>query len=185
MQKNVASQKLQFFAFIPSTGLPKTGDAANITIYVSKDHGAVTALTDTSATEMDATNAKGVYVVDVSQTETNADELAFTGKSSTSDVSIVPRFITTTPANFNKRVIDTAGLGDANVVKVGPTGSGTAQTAGDLQALITTVDTVVDAVKAKTDSLTFTVANVLDANIQRINDVVITGNGGTGTEFGV
>ena len=136
MQKNVASQKLQFFAFIPSTGLPKTGDAANITIYVSKDHGAVTALTDTSATEMDATNAKGVYVVDVSQTETNADELAFTGKSSTSDVSIVPRFITTTPANFNKRVIDTAGLGDANVVKVGPTGSGTAQTARDIGASV-------------------------------------------------
>lgn len=41
------------------------------------------------------------------------------------------------------------------------------------------------AVKAKTDSLTYTVANVLDANIQRINDVVITGNGGTGTEFGI
>lgn len=110
MQKNVAGQKLQFFAFIPSTGLPKTGDAANITIYVSKDHGAVTALTDTSAAEMDATNAKGVYVVDVAQAESNADELAFTGKSSTSDVSIVPRFITTTAPNFNKASIDSSGL---------------------------------------------------------------------------
>jgi hypothetical protein len=40
-------------------------------------------------------------------------------------------------------------------------------------------------VKAKTDSLTFTVANVLDANIQRINDVTITGDGQPGTEFGV
>lgn len=40
-------------------------------------------------------------------------------------------------------------------------------------------------VKAKTDSLTFTVANVLDANIQRINDVTITGDGSPGTEFGV
>lgn len=75
----------------------------------------------------------------------------------------------------------TAGVPEVDVTHV----SGTAQTAGDLQALITTVDTVVDAVKAKTDSLTFTVASVLDANIQRINDVVITGNGGTGTEFGV
>lgn len=43
----------------------------------------------------------------------------------------------------------------------------------------------VAAIKAKTDSLTYTVAGVVDANIQRINDVVITGNGGTGTEFGV
>jgi hypothetical protein len=68
-----------------------------------------------------------------------------------------------------------------NTTKVG----GTSQTAGDLAALVTTVDTVADGIKAKTDSLTFTVANVVDANIQRINDVVITGNGGTGTEFGV
>lgn len=52
-------------------------------------------------------------------------------------------------------------------------------------ANLATVDTVVDAVKAKTDSLTFTVANVLDANIQRINDVTITGDGQVGTEFGV
>ena len=120
MQKNVAGQKLQFFAFVPSTGLPKTGAAANITIYVSKDHGAATALADTSATEMDATDAKGVYVVDVSQTETNADELTFTGKSSTSEVSIVPRFITTTPANYSGLVI-TSGRANADVTHNGGT----------------------------------------------------------------
>mgnify|MGYP001607569197 CR=1 FL=1 len=39
-------------------------------------------------------------------------------------------------------------------------------------------------VKTKTDSLTFTVASVLDANVQRINDVPITGDG-SGTPFGV
>lgn len=43
----------------------------------------------------------------------------------------------------------------------------------------------VGAIKAKTDSLTYTVAGVLDANVQRINDVVITGDGQVGTEFGV
>ena len=41
-------------------------------------------------------------------------------------------------------VIDSAGLTDANMVKAGPTGSGTAQTAGDLAALITTVDDLLD-----------------------------------------
>lgn len=97
MFKNVASQKIQLFAFDTTTNLPKTGDAANITAYVSKDHGAVTALTDTSATEMDATNAKGVYVFDLTQGETNADELTFTAKSSTGNVSITPRFVTTQP----------------------------------------------------------------------------------------
>jgi hypothetical protein len=47
------------------------------------------------------------------------------------------------------------------------------------------LDTEVAAIKAKTDSLTFTVAGQVDANVQRINDVTITGNGQTGTEFGV
>ncbi len=38
---------------------------------------------------------------------------------------------------------------------------------------------------SKIDSLTFTQAGHVDANIQRINDVTITGNGSPGTEFGV
>jgi hypothetical protein len=47
------------------------------------------------------------------------------------------------------------------------------------------VDTEVSAIKAKTDQLTFTTANELDANVQRINNVTITGDGQVGTEFGV
>lgn len=47
------------------------------------------------------------------------------------------------------------------------------------------LDLLIDAIKAKTDSLTFTQAGHVDANVQRINDVTITGNGGTGTEFSV
>ncbi len=176
-------------------------------------------------------------------------------------------------------VVDSAGLADANVVKLGPTGSGTAQTARDiglsvlvgdktgfsltqsfpsnfsslaidssgrvnafLIGILTSVftegavgriaaafkqffniatpaatmdhlilvDTATTAgnmrgtdnallavnytapdnadvalIKAKTDSLTFTVAGQVDANIQSINDTTITGNGQAGTEFGV
>lgn len=41
-------------------------------------------------------------------------------------------------------VVDAAGLVDANAVKVGPTGAGTAQGAGDLKALIDAVDNFVD-----------------------------------------
>jgi len=44
--------------------------------------------------------------------------------------------------------------------------------------------TQVALVKAKTDSLTFTVAGNVDANIQYVNDVQVTGNGQTGTEWG-
>lgn len=47
---------------------------------------------------------------------------------------------------------------------------------------LATVDTVVDAIKAKTDSLTFTVAGNVDANIQYVNDTQIQGAGSVGTD---
>jgi hypothetical protein len=48
--------------------------------------------------------------------------------------------------------------------------------------LATAVD--LTAVKAKTDSLTFTVANQIDANIQYVNDVQVKGTGAGGDEWG-
>jgi hypothetical protein len=39
-------------------------------------------------------------------------------------------------------------------------------------------------VKAKTDSLTFTTANQVDANIQSVNDVAVSGTGAVGDEWG-
>lgn len=136
MFKNVASQKIVFVAWDSATGLLKTGDAANLTAYVSKDGGAVTVLADTSATEMDATNAKGCYSFDVAQDESNGNMLLFTCKSSTAGVQLDPVLVFTFPANFTALVIDSSGLADANAVKVGPTGAGTAQTARDLGANI-------------------------------------------------
>ena len=118
MFKNQASQKIALFAFNTATGAPKTGDAANLTAYVSKDFGAVTVLTDTSATEMDATNAPGWYLFDVSQSESNGDDLLFSGKSSTSGVTVVGRPVTTVPIRFTTLAIDASGLADANTVKV-------------------------------------------------------------------
>ncbi len=116
MQKNVASQKIQLFAFNATTNVPKTGDAANITAYVSKDHGAVTVLGDTSATEMDAANSPGVYVFDLTQGETNGDELTFSAKSSTADIKIVPRFVTTVPVNYTLFSLD--GNGRVDTIKL-------------------------------------------------------------------
>lgn len=74
-------------------------------------------------------------------------------------------------------VVDASGLVDANAVKVGPTGSGTAQTAKDLggtlgspagasvSADIAAAKTDTAAIKTQTDKLTFTVANQIDANV--------------------
>lgn len=130
MFKNVASQKVALFAFDTTTGVPKSGDGANITPYVSKDYGAVTVLGTTTATEMDATNAKGWYSFVLTQGESNADALLFTGKSTTANISIVGALIFTTPPNFSTLVIDGSGRGD--ISKIG----GTAQTAGDIFARI-------------------------------------------------
>lgn len=48
------------------------------------------------------------------------------------------------------------------------------------QASVDTVDTVVDAIKAKTDNLTFTVAGQVDANAESMNGTEILGNGSSG-----
>lgn len=143
MFKNVASQKLTVYAFDSTTNLPKTGDAANLTAYVNKDYAGANALTDTSATEVDSTNAKGYYIFDVAQAETNANTLLFSCKSSTANIVVVamPAVVFTRPPNFPTLVIDSSGLADANAVKVGPSGSGTAQTAKDLGTLLTTAMT--------------------------------------------
>lgn len=132
MFKNGASQKLMVFAFDATSNLPKTGDAANITAYVSKDYGAVTVLTDTSATEMEATNGKGYYLFDLAQAETNADTLLFSAKSSTSNIVVIgaPAVVFTVAANFSSLSVDSNGRVD--VIKV----AGTTQTARDLGASV-------------------------------------------------
>lgn len=57
-----------------------------------------------------------------------------------------------------------------------------------ISAKIDTVDdflnTEIAAIKAKTDSLTFTVAGKVDANITHVNEIEVTGNGESGTEWG-
>jgi len=72
------------------------------------------------------------------------------------------------PANFSAMSITASGTVAANV-------GGTV-----------TIDTTsIDAIKAKTDQLTFTVANQIDANMQSVNDVTLIGDGSAGSKFRV
>ncbi len=130
--KNTSGQKVRVFAFDATTGLPKVSDSANITASVSKDFGAFADLTDTSASEEDSTKAKGYYLFDISQTETNADDIAITGRSSTSNIVVVgaPARMATRPPNAGALSIDSSGRVD--VIKV----NGTSQTARDLGASV-------------------------------------------------
>lgn len=52
------------------------------------------------------------------------------------------------------------------------------------QTSVDTVDGIVDAIKAKTDSLTFTVAGQVDANIESVNGATVNGTGTPGDEWG-
>ncbi len=103
MQKNVASQSVTVLAIDTATNLPKTGDAANITLYYNGDNGGVTVFSTGSGhpSEDDATNAPGCYTISMTQGETNFNRLNITGKSSTSGIRIVPILnIQTVPAAF-------------------------------------------------------------------------------------
>jgi len=75
----------------------------------------------------------------------------------------------------------------ANVTLVATTTTNTDMRGTDSAATATnlaTVDSNIDAIKVKTDKLTFTSGNDLDANIQKVNDVTVTGDGELGTEWG-
>ena len=87
-QKNTPGQKFNVLAISTATGLPVTGDAANITAQISIDSGAFAAVTDTNPTEADATNAPGVYVFDLTQAETNGDVITIVPSSTTANVQL-------------------------------------------------------------------------------------------------
>lgn len=112
--KNVASQKLAVYAYDATTAAgsdpSKTGDAANITAKISKDGGTSAATNDVNPTELDATNHKGIYLFDLTQTETNADMIIVTADSSTANIIIDPVVVYTldalTATDVNAEVVD-------------------------------------------------------------------------------
>ncbi len=96
-----------------------------------------------------------------------------------------------TNINLPNQTMDITGNITGNLS--GSVGSVTGLTASNLDATISsrasavdlaTVDTVVDAVKAKTDSLTFTEAGKVDSNIKAVNDITVDGAGTTGDPWG-
>ncbi len=102
IERNVAGQKLKVYAHDSAANAPKTGDQANITAYIRKDGGALTALTDTTATQISSSNAAGYYEFDLTQAETDAAILDVTAKSSTSGVVVfgAPNTIVTQPTGY-------------------------------------------------------------------------------------
>lgn len=83
--------------------------------------------------------------------------------------------------------ITTSGGAVSNVTLVATTTTNTDMRGTDSAATaanLAIVDTVVDAIKVKTDNLTFTQAGIVDSNIQYVNDVQVAGTGASGDEWG-
>lgn len=124
LYKNVVSQKLAIYAHDILADTGKTGDAANITAQISKDGAACDATDDANPTELDATDAPGIYLFDLTQAETNANLVIVSPISSTGNIKIEPVIV------YTSEVM--RGTDGANTTV--PDAAGTAPTAVEIQA---------------------------------------------------
>jgi len=148
MFKNVANQKIAFFAWDTANDTEKTGDATNISVQISKD-GGTTAASTNSVSELDSTDAPGVYILNLTQAETNCDLFIAFAKSSTSNVKIEPVIAYTIPQ-----------VADVNVTKW----NGTVVDVGSSSNL--------PKVDAQAISNSTTAADDVEANISNLNATV-------------
>lgn len=135
-----------------------TGSGATVTV----DRAFSTAPTATSTYEQGQTQAfelNASVVTDVAAAVWNATRASYTGSGTFGE--------TNQPLPATSAQVTAA---------VGPLATATA---------LTTVGSNVTGIKTKTDQLTFTVANVLNANTLRFNGVVIAGAGTTGNPWGL
>lgn len=89
MRKNTACV-VEVDVYDATTGAPKTGlGTSDLTLYVSIDDGALTAIADTTSTELSATNAPGTYLFSLSAAETNGYKILITGKSATANCFVI------------------------------------------------------------------------------------------------
>jgi len=169
MQKNVAGQYWYVFAFDRTDNSAKTGDAAQITADLFIDNGAANAVDDTNPTEL----AHGFYRFDITQAESNGDQILIDPVSSTSDIQVVgaPASLFTEAPNSN--ILGIGSGGNIEVVDLcientdmysevmrGTDSAAlasiwTAARAGALTDWLDggRLDLLLDAIKAKTDNL--------------------------------
>ena len=85
MQKNVSGQNWIIFAFNITTGLPKTGDSANITAKISLDGGALASTATPNPTELGG----GYYFFPLAQGETNGALILIAPSSVTANIQVI------------------------------------------------------------------------------------------------
>jgi hypothetical protein len=172
---------VSFLAWDTAANAAKTGDSSNFTTRWIKD-GTASAPTN-SVSEVDATNAPGVYKLTLTSTETDANIGTLAGKSSTASVSLIPTTIQferlpnaapgaasgvsltsavtdvetkvdTVDSNVDAILVDTGTTIPATIATVDTVVDSILEDTGTtIPGTIATIDTVVDAIKVVTDAL--------------------------------
>jgi len=160
MKKNVSGQKIGAQMVSASDGSAFSG---TVTVYVTGDAG--TQAIGSVGSGICTHEGNGYHTYAPAQAETNYDLAAFT-------------FIGTGAVPVTVQVYtDFPQTGD-NFARIG------APAGASVSADVAAVKSDSAAIKAKTDSLTFTVAGQVDSNIQSVNDVTVNGNGTGGSPWG-
>jgi hypothetical protein len=114
--KNKAGQKVAVFAVDTNNGgAPYTGIDTDITAQISKDGGACAATNDVNPTELDPDNAKGVYLFELTQAETNADMIVLSPVGSMANCLIRPVVIYTEPEQRVAASVAAGGITAASI----------------------------------------------------------------------
>lgn len=90
MYRNREINKVAIFAWDGASKTPKTGDADNITAWISKDGQSPVQLTDVNPTELDAVNHPGIYIFDLTDDEMSAEMVTIYPISSTANIIFDP-----------------------------------------------------------------------------------------------
>jgi len=102
------SYRVGFVAWNTGDGSPKTGDAANITVRIRKDGGTLTAATN-NPVEVDATNAPGLYEIELTASEMDANTIEVVPKSTTTGVQCTYCTILTERGRIDASISSVAG----------------------------------------------------------------------------
>lgn len=119
--------------------------------------------------EMQAGLATAAGLASVSDLVSAANSVLATVQA---DTTVIPDIKTDTGTVLNGLVTGIKAKTDTLPADIASQSSVTA-----VNALVTTGNNTANAIKAKTDNLAFTVAGNVDANVQKINDVDVTGGG--------
>ena len=102
------SYRVGFVAWDLANNAPKTGDAANITVRIRKDGGTLTAATN-NPVEVDATNAPGLYEIELTASEMDANTIEVVPKSTTTGVQCTYCTILTERGRIDASISSVAG----------------------------------------------------------------------------